>query len=282
MSRPHISISDFRNWMTCEYAYQVRAQHKRWTPPTAPMQMGTAFHKCLEHKWVNTLTTEVIEEQLTLLKAAWSELSPVEFRKIERPMTALRDVTLPPFKVLGVELPLKMPILTPDGEDTGTDLVGRLDALLETEDGLKWSGQGKTIDAAKPVASESLRVRDSFYEIAYHALCSYNGIELAGTFCLIGVKMSDKAFNEGRSPLFYEFEERSHDQYCMFWAGLRDRLARSLLTEEAVFHNTESCLGPNGNSPCPLFAHCHQGSDLRGIVDTALTHPLVDRYPEFS
>lgn len=275
-----INISDFKGWRTCPYAAKVKHEFGRWTPPTDAMRVGTAFHKGLELKLANKPITGLD------LEACVSGIEDISDAKTARELLAhLNTFTLPPGRALGSEVKLSTPLYDWDTGDMHT-LVGALDGLWEDPDGLLWSLQAKTISSSKPIAHELNRVRLSFHELAYHKLAHDNKRYISGTLVIVGVKLTKKAKEAGQAPIFYEYMPRTWDESEELLPSLEAELLRYAqdmdvdASRASMFRNTDACLGQYGNSPCPLFVHCHQGADLAGVVDTTLTHIREDRYSE--
>lgn len=269
----NLSISDFLDWKGCPHRAGVKRAVGKWVPPGSALGIGVSFHKGLELKLAGRPITGMD------LEACVSNIATPKDAKVARSLLAALDkLEMPEGTAKGSE------VLVTGDLRPGLLGVGRLDGLWETPAPAMWSVQGKTISSSRPIAHELERVKNSFHEIFYAELARRTGIELAGTLVIVGVKLSQKARDEGQREVFWEFMPRSEmavkarfDNMLPELLRCADDLARPGMWAH-WFKDTESCLGKYGNSPCPLFAACHQGADLRNVIETSLTYTLEDRY----
>lgn len=275
-----LSVSDFKLWLECPHKAVWKARLGRWVPPGGALSIGTAFHRGLE-RWTQGLPV-IGSDISTGLPALLQGVDVKDLKQAEALLRALAATPRPEFETLATEIQLSMPMSTPGIPDW--ELVGTLDGVIRTPDGKLWSSQGKTISSSKPIAEEFERVRDSFHELVYAMLSSRAGWDLSGVFVLCGVKLTEAARKRGQPEILLSWEEHQSDLGVRF-SVLREKLgdfARDMFQEakeHSHFRNTESCLGTFGNSPCPLFAACHQGADLLNYAERNFTHVLEDRYP---
>lgn len=263
-----LSISDLLPYLSCQYAGQQRLKANAWGAPGNAVKIGSAVHEYMA--WI--LGDRKGDEPLIAL-------SSVEDQRVyEHCISAVKD-WIPPFEVKLIEHALEAEL--PSG---GVSLQGRLDALVFDE-GEYWSLQWKTVGRGVNIGNVLEKVRMSPHEIAYHWLVKEClGIELAGTVLGTFKKHLTKAEQSIGTPVFQTWAlHRTSDEAETAWADdIAPMLA--LLNEQVTGRmpawppprNWTSCFGTFGNSPCPLFGHCHNGLPIEamGLV------PLEDRYAQ--
>ena len=261
-----LSISDLLPYLDCQYAGQQRLKANAWGAPGNAVKIGSAVHEYMA--WI--LGDRKGDEPLIAL-------SSVEDQRVyEHCISAVKD-WIPPFEVKLIEHALEAEL--PRG---GVSLQGLLDALVVDEDGFYWSLQWKTVGRGVNIGSTLEKVRMSPHEIAYHWLVKESlGIELAGTILGTFKKHLTKEEQKMGVPIFQLWHlNRTADEAAE--AMQRDiapvliSLAIDMSMPRLAPRNWTSCLGYYGNSPCPLFGHCHNGLPIMamGLI------PLEDRYAQ--
>lgn len=261
-----LSISDLLPYLDCNYAGFQRLATKSWSAPGAALRVGTAVHKHME--WI--LRGRQGEPPLIALGSMEDQ------QTYEHCISGVANWT-PPWEIVHVELPLEAPVVT--GQ---LDLQGRLDAIVK--DGKHyWSLQWKTVGRGVNIGNVLEKVRMSPHEIAYHWLVKQTlGIELAGTILGTFKKNLTKAEQSAGTPIFqtwalYRTPEEAESAWVYDIMPLLEQLWDTQIGAQGfVPRNWTSCFGPFGNSPCPLFGHCHNGLTIEamGLV------PLEDRYAQ--
>lgn len=269
----NISVSDLLDYLECPYKARIKRQYKRWAPPGSALGIGIAFHKGLELKLAKT---PIVGLDKAACLASCSDVK--DGQVADKLLTHLEAYEMPKGEAISSEEAFSVPF-------GAHNIVGRLDGRWTSDGIAQWSLQGKTIASSRPIAAELNRVRLSLHEVLYHYLVSRClGIQLAGTLVLVGVKLSKKAADEGQATIFHEYMPREGWEVDRMLPGLFRVIERYILDMDepsgVTLRNTGACLGKYGNSPCPLFVHCHQAASLEGTLDTECTHVLEDRYTE--
>ena len=254
-----LSTSDLLPYLDCHYAGVVRLRQNAWSGSSSALRVGTAVHKHME--WIMrgrpdgppAIALPSVEEQQTF----------------DHCISAVTDWT-PPWDIRHVELPLEA-ALSPS-----LTVQGRLDALA-LDAGRHWSVQWKTVGRGVNIGNVLEKVRMSPHELTYHHLVKQAlGIELAGTILGTFKKNLTKAEQAAGTPIFQTWAlYRTPDEAALAWQEDLEPMFRALANGDlAAPRNWTSCFGQFGNSPCPLFGHCHNGLPIMamGLV------PLEDRY----
>lgn len=292
----NLSVSDLLPFLDCTYAGQQRLLLNAWSGSTGALRLGTALHEHME--WL--LHGRFHPEPQAALQDSADQKS----------LDSMRAAVVgwnPPWQLQGIELQLSAPLFetaggapavpipsymlppgeepTPPSSGNGPTIVGTLDALVFDEKDRHWSLQWKTIGKGRNVGAELERVRMSPHELTYHWLVKQAlGIDLSGTIVGLFRKSLTKKEMEQGVPVFqlYELPRASEEALKAFYEDIGpafNDLYDSLTTEGWQDRkNWRACYGPFGNSPCPLFDHCHLGlpADTLGLI------PLEDRYSALS
>lgn len=258
-----ISVSDILPYLDCQYKGATRLASRSWTPPSSRMQLGTILHKHCD----DLLKTGRINHD-----HSW--IDPILLPEAE-PLLAEADLHLcpPPFKVLGSEIPLISEI------GNNLHLVGRLDAIARFNDRI-YSVQWKTVGKGVSIGPFLEKVRMSPHEISYrHMLRQDNRFkDCAGTLLGVFRTYLTKQQKEDNVPRFeiFELEATEEEDSQAFEADIATtgrQLARSIDDGPRV-RNWTACQSIYGT--CPLYQHCHSGSDVKDC----LTVPLENRYSD--
>ena len=258
------NVSMLKDYLRCpQLAYNLHVLRRGDGKRSVALEVGTLFHEAMEQRlrgvaskaWTLPSFADVSDEG----RAAWNK------HKLWLPADAF--ILPPEWEVLAVEKAL-------EGEELGTTVQGRLDALV-LYNGKVWSLQWKTYDNDLLLLQE--RVEMSMHEVIYQWLADENALtpwggtilgacqKLPG-YRLVGGKRQEIGDKEREQALTFHYITRAEKmQKRMLWYTLAQMQAMN--TEigwktPVPMRNFDQCFGPSGRGRCPYFNVCHEGGSL--------------------
>jgi PD-(D/E)XK nuclease superfamily protein len=147
--RQQISISETSNWLTCRVKHDFR-YNKRLVPrdERLPLTRGKAVHIGLEYYYLTGDRATAIKKSCDYLSRSTlkEELIPLVKGMLSGYFGYYGSRDADDFEVLHVELPFKVPLISPSGRASRIfDLVGRVDMIVQKPDGSYWIVEHKTV-----------------------------------------------------------------------------------------------------------------------------------------